>query len=144
MRHFIAIPLFLLLMLAGCGGTYEVGYEPPVAENPDVVENGNGVGNNGKGVGRLGIPPGHLPPPGSCRVWIPGDPPGRQAPAGDCEYLARSVPPGAWLVSRSAEDPGQVEVVVYDEREPGLVIDIQLYQVETEEPGRKKLAHGGK
>src|SRR5437763_16550424 len=26
----------------------------------------------------LGVPPGHLPKPGECRVWIPGAPPGRQ------------------------------------------------------------------
>src|SRR3989449_8806199 len=26
----------------------------------------------------LGVPPGHLPKPGECRVWIPGVPPGRQ------------------------------------------------------------------
>ena len=27
---------------------------------------------------RLGIPPGHLPEPGSCRVWVPGRAPGQQ------------------------------------------------------------------
>src|SRR5207249_9008254 len=26
----------------------------------------------------LGVPPGHLPKPGECRVWIPRVPPGRQ------------------------------------------------------------------
>jgi hypothetical protein len=35
--------------------------------------------------GRHGhIPPGHLPPPGECRVWLPGRPPGHQPPPGRC------------------------------------------------------------
>jgi len=38
-----------------------------------------------------GIPPGHLPPPGTCRVWYDGRPPGHQpAPTGcrEAEYIA--------------------------------------------------------
>jgi hypothetical protein len=31
-----------------------------------------------------GIPPGHLPPPGECRVWYYGTPPGQQPPLTDC------------------------------------------------------------
>ena len=31
-----------------------------------------------------GIPPGHLPPPGECRVWYPGVPPGQQPPPFKC------------------------------------------------------------
>jgi hypothetical protein len=30
------------------------------------------------------IPPGHYPPPGECRVWIPGRPPGHQPPPVKC------------------------------------------------------------
>ena len=30
------------------------------------------------------IPPGHLPPPGECRVWRPGIPPGHQPPPFRC------------------------------------------------------------
>jgi len=44
------------------------------------------------------IPPGHLPPPGSCRIWYPGRPPGHQPPPGDCYTLQYQVPPGAVLV----------------------------------------------
>ena len=40
---------------------------------------------NGRGSARAqGIPPGHLPPPGECRVWIDGRPPGHQPPPTDC------------------------------------------------------------
>lgn len=42
-----------------------------------------------------GIPPGHLPPPGECRVWYHGRPPGQQSPPTDCrtaEWIARRDP----------------------------------------------------
>lgn len=44
------------------------------------------------------IPKGHLPPPGSCRVWFPDRPPGHQPPPGPCEALQHQVPPGAALI----------------------------------------------
>lgn len=44
------------------------------------------------------VPPGHMPPPGACRIWFPGRPPGQQPPPGDCFELQRQVPPGAVLV----------------------------------------------
>jgi hypothetical protein len=44
------------------------------------------------------IPPGHLPPPGECRIWYPGTPPGHQPPPGSCRELRHHVPRGAWLV----------------------------------------------
>jgi hypothetical protein len=44
------------------------------------------------------VPPGHMPPPGKCRIWFPGEPPGQQPPPGDCYDLQRRVPSGAVLV----------------------------------------------
>lgn len=44
------------------------------------------------------IPPGHLPPPGECRIWYPDRPPGHQPPPGNCYDLERRVPPDAILV----------------------------------------------
>lgn len=44
------------------------------------------------------IPPGHMPPPGQCRIWFPGVPPGQQPPPGDCRELRYQVPPDAYLV----------------------------------------------
>lgn len=39
--------------------------------------------------GPRGVPPGHLPPPGSCRVWYEGVPPGHQPPSTDCHRAER-------------------------------------------------------
>lgn len=44
------------------------------------------------------VPPGHLPPPGACRIWYPDRPPGHQPPPGDCRTLRHRVPPQAVLV----------------------------------------------
>lgn len=45
------------------------------------------------------VPPGHMPPPGMCRIWFPGRPPGHQPPPGDCRRLSREVPRGAYLIA---------------------------------------------
>ncbi|HEU5049517.1 MAG TPA: hypothetical protein VFU00_04275, partial [Gemmatimonadales bacterium] len=35
------------------------------------------------------VPPGHMPPPGMCRVWVDGVPPGRQPRPTDCATARR-------------------------------------------------------
>ena len=45
-----------------------------------------------------GIPKGHMPPPGECRIWFPDRPPGQQPPPGDCYDLEQVVPRDAILV----------------------------------------------
>lgn len=70
----------------------------------------------------LGIPPGHLPPPGQCRIWVPGRPPGQQRRAGPCARLEREVPHGAWLVYRPDRDRSRVHVAVYDDMRPKVVV----------------------
>jgi surface antigen len=58
------------------------------------------VGPRGYCPDHMRIPPGHLPPPGLCRIWYPNHPPGQQPPPGDCATLSWHVPPGACLISR--------------------------------------------
>lgn len=39
-----------------------------------------------------GVPQGHRPPPGMCRIWLDGVPPGRQPAATDCASAVRNRP----------------------------------------------------
>lgn len=58
----------------------------------------------------LNIPPGHLPPAGKCRVWIPGTPPGKQPSPTSCEAAMSSAQPGQLVVSRTASNQQILEV----------------------------------
>lgn len=81
----------------------------PERKNENVPENASTAA-------KFGIPPGHLPPPGQCRVWMPGEPPGKQKkkyPSGDCDSISRDVPAGGWLVYRPGEDKKEVVVREY-------------------------------
>lgn len=58
---------------------------------------GRGRGKNGDGV-----PPGHLPPAGQCRVWIDGVPPGRQPAPTDCATAERTRPANGRVIYGAA------------------------------------------
>jgi hypothetical protein len=77
-KYRVALLLPSLLTASGCAGVLVAG-SPPHGHAYEV-------------------PPGHLPPPGQCRIWYPGVPPGQQPPPGDCYELSRHVPPDAYLV----------------------------------------------
>ena len=122
----IAVLLLALLLAGGCSGFVSVRTRPPSTEPSDppaTVEISHPA--------HLGIPPGHLPPPGQCRVWIPGRPPGHQPPAGSCNRLESQVPAGAWLVYRPTKDRKHVRLSVYDEELPGNVVSIALYDAKS-------------
>ncbi|MCG2586956.1 hypothetical protein [Rhodohalobacter sulfatireducens] len=44
------------------------------------------------------IPPGHMPPPGKCRVWLDDRPPGQQPPPVSCHSIRHRIPYGAVVV----------------------------------------------
>lgn len=77
----------------------------------------------------LGIPPGHLPPPGQCRVWLPGEPPGHQPRPRSCARIEATAPAGSWIVYRPSQDKKEVHVRVVDERRPGVVVHLRVYDV---------------
>jgi len=79
---------------------------------------------------RLGIPPGHLPAPGQCRVWMPGQPPGHQPRPRSCGNIERTAPPGSWIVYRPQIDKKIVHVRVVDDRRAGIVIQRRVYDIQ--------------
>lgn len=79
----------------------------------------------------LGVPPGHLPHPGECRVWIPGRPPGRQARARSCDGILGTAPAGAWILYRPGADRRVVHVRYVDERRAGIVIRVRVFDAES-------------
>ena len=81
----------------------------------------------------LGVPPGHLPRPGECRVWIPGTPPGHQPKpkSRPCPGIATVAPAGSWIIYRPTEDRKVVHVREVDSRRAGAVIRIRIFDIET-------------
>ena len=79
------------------------------------------------------IPPGHLPDPGECRVWIPGRASGRQPRprSRPCAGIEAIAPPGSWIVYRRADDRRLVYIRLIDDRRPGIVIRNRIFDTDT-------------
>lgn len=61
------------------------------------------------------VPPGHMPPPGYCRLWYPGVPPGHQPPPAPCGRVFRAYAhDGAVIVGAPAYE--DVYGVRYEDR----------------------------
>ena len=82
MKTLVGPVLVALVLLSGCAQRVVVARSPaPVVVTSDA-----------RFARTLGIPPGHLPPPGECRVWYPGTPPGQQPPPGPCGLRVPAAP----------------------------------------------------
>jgi hypothetical protein len=81
----------------------------------------------------LGVPPGHLPKPGECRIWIPGTPPGHQPKpkSRSCAAIGAVAPAGSWIIYRSTDNKKLVHVREVDARRAGAVIRIRVFDIET-------------
>ena len=77
----------------------------------------------------LHIPRGHLPPPGSCKIWRPGTPPGHQGPPMSCREAFRHVPAGAWVIERLTSDETLIHVHEAHERRPGVIVEVEIYSI---------------
>lgn len=79
------------------------------------------------------IPPGHLPDPGECRVWIQGRAPGRQPRprSRPCAGIEAVAPAGSWIVYRRADDRRLVYIRIVDDRRPGIVIRNRIFDTDS-------------
>lgn len=80
--------------------------------------------------GHTRIPDGHLPPPGECRIWYPDRPAGHQPPPFKCDQVPASVKPGGWYM-KPGPRPQEVEVTVYDQQLPGVVVGLGIFDAKT-------------
>jgi hypothetical protein len=60
---------------------------------------------------------------------MPGKPPGHQERPRSCDGIERRAPAGSWIVYRPSRDHKVVHVRVVDERRPGTVIRLRVYDV---------------
>ena len=121
-----------LLSLAACTRTVIVRPSPePDRRPPPVTYDPTRPGPSTAAT--LGIPPGHLPRPGECRIWIPGTPPGQQPRPRSraCSGIARYAPAGSWIVYRPTRDRRYVHLRVVDERRPGYVVFVRIFEIES-------------
>jgi len=116
----ILAPCVALVAAAGCSSVLN----PPPAQPSATASRGPST------AATLGIPPGHLPPPGQCRVWMPGQPPGHQPRSRGCAGIERTAPAGSWILYRPGEDRKVVHVRVVDERRPGVVVRLRIYDAD--------------
>ncbi len=73
----------------------------------------------GKERGPDKVPPGHMPAPGECRVWVDGVPPGRQSAATDCATARRVASRNGGRVIYGSDDDRRYDDRRDDDRRDG-------------------------
>lgn len=110
--------VYLAVLLAGFLGSCSpiiISGLPVLVPAPEKAEKRGELSLNA-----LGIPNGHMPPPGSCRIWYPNRPAGQQPPPFKCSMGRSNIPLGAYLVQRL--DGKIVQVDEYDGKRPNYVV----------------------
>jgi hypothetical protein len=74
--------------------------------------------------GSLGIPKGHLPPPGECKIWIPGKEPGQQGPPQSCASAIRNAPLGAWVITHEGS---RYRVNIFNRVKRSVIDEVRYY-----------------
>lgn len=105
-----------------------------VEPSPQTRSTTSPESNRGPSTGAtLGVPPGHLPKAGECRVWIPGTPPGRQPgpKSRACAGIASAAPAGSWVIYRPTDNKKLVHVREVDPHRAGTVVRIRIFDIDT-------------
>lgn len=131
----VALALATLATTGACSKSSKaVVLEPtPSMQGASTGTSGAGGGVRPSTAATLGVPPGHLPNPGECRIWIPGTPPGQQAKpkSRSCGGIAALAPAGSWIIYRPGEDRKHVHVRLVDPQRAGVVVRIQVFDLVT-------------
>lgn len=112
---------------ASPAGAAQAAGSPPPASSVSTGQTGTAPGRTS-----ADIPPDYVPPPGMCRVWVPGEPADEEAsrfPVGRCSTLRQSLPEDAWLIYRPTDDSGRFRAWQYDGN--GQVRAQRLYDLAT-------------
>ncbi|WP_207515643.1 hypothetical protein [Longitalea luteola] len=123
-RLFIST-LVVLSLLASCI-TIQPGYPSPSGDGGDHED----TRSNDERIypfSALGIPKGHLPPPGECKIWIPGREAGQQGPPQSCSSAFREAPLGAWVITHAAN---RYKVNVCSKTKPGVIVEVRFYALQ--------------
>ena len=112
----------LVLLTTGCATSNPGRSNPGSRESNVVLVTARGAGARAPR-GLSGVPPGHHPPPGECRIWYSGRPPGRQPRAVPCRSLYGRVPPGAFILFGGKPWDSRYDWVTHERSRPGSVPD---------------------
>lgn len=73
-----------------------------------------------------GVPPGHYPPKGMCRVWYPGRAPGQQPKSTDCAKLRGKVPADAFVLYNGKDWDARYDWSRERKSLPAAIVDVLL------------------
>jgi len=119
----ILVLLVLLVLVSSCASTrYPSPYPYPRTE--DEKDHRKGEDGRSYPFGDLGIPKGHLPPPGECKVWFPGKPAGHQPPPQSCASAMRSAPLGAWVITHEGS---RYRVNIFSRTVRDVIEEVRFY-----------------
>jgi hypothetical protein len=110
-----------LVLISGCASSTASRGPSPVGPSGNVVVLASSDGP-ARGPRKLnGVPPGHYPRPGQCRVWYQGRPPGQQPRPVPCGSLTGRVPFGSFLLFGGRAWDTEYDWKGHERIEPGTV-----------------------
>jgi hypothetical protein len=130
--RFNALAVGIVALIGACSKSTKTVVLEPTPEMRSA-SSGQSGGVRPSTAATLGVPPGHLPNPGECRIWIPGTPPGQQPKpkSRSCGGIAALAPAGSWILYRPSNDRKVVHVREVDPRRAGVVVRVQVFDLAT-------------
>ena len=111
--------LIVIVILSSCGII-----RPTTKGYPGEGDRGQGEDGKIYPFSALGVPKGHLPPPGECKIWYPGRPPGQQPPPQSCASALLNAPLGAWVITHTS---GKYKVNIFNRNKKNVIDEVRWY-----------------